>query len=172
MDDPKTSSEGLALMHGYEACRLKAYPDPASPFARTGMGSPEPVTIGWGDTGKWKLGDEITRERADELFAARLAREFEPGVLRLVKRTPTQAQFDAMVSLAYNIGLPNFATSTVLRKFNDGDFEGAAAAFLMWDKAQKRVMKGLQRRRWAEHLVFLGRMNAQDAIRAAEKKYA
>lgn len=154
----KTSPIGIALMHHFEQCRLSAYPDP-------GTGG-DPWTIGWGDTGPdVKEGLTITQEEADERFANRLAREFEPGVEDRTNGA-TQAQFDAMVSLAYNIGLGNFRTSTVLRKHNAGDFQGAADAFPMWNKAGGRVMKGLQRRRAAERQVYLG-ATASDAIARA-----
>lgn len=158
----RTGPNGIALMHHYEQCRLEAYPDP-------GTGG-EPITIGWGDTGGWKLGDRITQERADALFAARLAREFEPGVLGALTRTPTQDQFDAFVSLAYNIGVGAFRGSSAVRKFNGGDDIGAQRAITLWDKAGGRVMKGLQRRREAERLVF-NSVLAKDAIALAEAKY-
>ena len=158
----RTSPEGIALMHHYEQCRLEAYPDP-------GTGG-EPITIGFGDTGGWKLGDRITRERADALFAERLAREFEPGVLGALTREPEQCQFDAFVSLAYNIGVGSFEESSALRKFNEGDLIGAQRAITLWNKAGGRVMKGLQRRREAERLVFNGVL-AADAVRLAEAKY-
>ncbi|RYF54977.1 MAG: lysozyme [Comamonadaceae bacterium] len=165
-----TGPKGIAVMHHYEKLRLVAYPDPGSPFARTGRGSPEPVTIGWGDTGGWKLGDRITKERADQLFAARLAREFEPGVLDALQQNPTQDQFDAFVSLAYNIGVNAFRGSTALRKFNLGDWAGAADAILLWNRSNGQVMKGLQRRRFAERLVFQGEP-AAESIARAEARY-
>ncbi len=59
-----------------------------------------------------------------------------------------------MVSLCYNIGPANFAKSSVLRLHKVGDFPGAAKAFLLWNKANKRVMKGLTRRREAEAQLY------------------
>lgn len=157
-----TGPQGIALMHHYEQCRLEAYPDP-------GTGG-EPWTIGWGDTGGWKRGDRITQERADAMFAERLAREFEPGVLEALTRAPAQCQFDAFVSLAYNIGVGAFEESSAARKFNAGDEVGAQRAITLWNKAGGRVMKGLQRRREAERLVFNGVL-AADAVKLAEAKY-
>lgn len=157
----KTGKEGIALMHYYEACYLTAYPDPAT--------GGEPITIGWGNTSPGlKLGTTITQAEADRLFEDRLAREFEPGVSKLLKRDPKQGEFDAFVCLAYNIGLGNFGKSTALRKFNMGETEAAATAILSWEKAAGKVMKGLQRRRWAEHRLFIGWTAAQsiaDALR-------
>lgn len=158
-----TGANGIALMHYYEQCRLTAYPDPATGGA--------PWTIGWGDTGPdVKPGLTITQMEADIRFAKRLAREFEPGVSKLLTRTPAQFQYDAFVSLAYNIGLGNFSKSTALRKFNMGDLDAAAEAILSWNKAAGKVMKGLQRRRWAEHKVF-GGWSAARAIEDALAKH-
>uniref|UniRef100_C5CJR6 Lysozyme n=1 Tax=Variovorax paradoxus (strain S110) TaxID=543728 RepID=C5CJR6_VARPS len=150
----KTSAEGHTIMHYFEQCRLEAYPDPGTGGA--------PWTIGWGDTGPDVVpGLVITQEEADQRYANRLHREFEPGVVDLLQREPTQAQFDALVSLAYNIGLANFRGSTVLRKFNQGDDIGAADAILMWNKAGGKVMLGLKRRRTAERARFLGASGKQ-----------
>lgn len=158
-----TGADGIALMHFYEACRLTAYPDPATGGA--------PWTVGWGETGPDVVpGLTITQMDADIRFAKRLAREFEPGVTRLLTRDPKPSQFDAFVSLAYNIGMGNFAKSTALRKFNMGEMEAAAIAIRSWDKAAGKTMKGLQRRRWAESKVF-GGWSAPKAIADALATY-
>ena len=158
-----TGKQGLELMHYYEQCRLTAYPDPATGGA--------PWTVGYGDTAPdVKPGLVITQQEADDRFANRLAREFEPGVSRLLTRDPKQGQFDAFVSLAYNIGLGNFGKSTALRKFNMGEMDAAASAILSWDKAAGKTMKGLQRRRWAESKVF-GGWTAPKAIADALATY-
>jgi lysozyme len=77
----------------------------------------------------------------------------------LLTRTPTLHQAAAMLSLSYNIGVPSFKTSTVLRLFNAGDITGSANAFLMWDKGtvkgQKVVIPGLHNRRVKEQAFFL-----------------
>lgn len=174
----KTSADGIAVMHYFEFCVLHAYPDPASALGvalqraglwagflagRTQLPAPmkalsgAPWTIGWGDTGPDVVpGLVINQAQADERFARRLEREFEPGVEDALQNEPTQAQFDGMVSLAYNIGVPAFRSSTVLRKFNLRDDIGAAEAILMWNKSGGRVMLGLRRRRAAERARFLG----------------
>jgi lysozyme len=153
----KTGPDGIAVMHYFEACRLKAYPDPAT--------GGKPWTIGYGDTGPDVVpGLVITQAEADGRFAKRLAREFEPGVLNSVQQNPSQRQFDAMVCLAYNIGLGNFRSSTLLRKFNLGDTAAASAQFLVWNKAAGKVMLGLRRRRAAERALFDG-MSGEVAIR-------
>lgn len=152
----RTSTSGIQVLHSFEGCRLKAYPDPAT--------GGDPWTIGYGDTGPdVKPGLIITQEEADSRFAKRLAREFEPGVTAALTRMPSQGQFDGMVCLAYNIGIPNFKSSTLVRKFNAGDDAGAAEQFLVWNKAAGKVMLGLRRRRAAERALFLG-MNGDQAI--------
>jgi lysozyme len=145
----KTSPAGIAVMHFYESCRLKAYPDP-------GTGG-QPWTVGWGETGFDVVpGLILTQCEADNRFARRLANEFEPGVNAARTRPATQAQHDAMVCLTYNIGMGAFARSTLLRKFNAGDIPGAQAQFAVWNRAGGRVMLGLQRRRASEAALFQG----------------
>lgn len=77
----------------------------------------------------------------------------------LLQKPATLHQAAAMLSLVYNIGTGAFQSSTVLRKFNAGDTQGSADAFLMWDKAtvngQKVVVEGLHRRRVEESQIFL-----------------
>ena len=143
-----TGPNGIAVMHYFESCKLKAYPDPATGGA--------PWTIGWGETGPGVVpGLVITQAEADARFARRLTREFEPGVMDYVKRTTTQAQFDAMVCLAYNIGLRNFGDSTLVRMFNSRQ-PGVEDQFQRWDKAAGKSMLGLRRRRAAERALYLG----------------
>lgn len=67
----------------------------------------------------------------------------------------TQAQFDAMVSLCFNIGTGAFAESTLVRMFNDGDTHGAAAQFGRWNKQRGRPLDGLTARREDEMDHFL-----------------
>lgn len=156
----KTSSNGVQVLHYFESCKLTAYPDP-------GTGN-DPWTIGWGDTGPdVKPGLTITQDEADARFSKRLSGEFEPGVTKALQRPATQAEFDAMVCLAYNIGVSAFTNSTLMRLFNRGDYAGAAEQFLVWNRAGGKIMLGLRRRRAAERALFLG-MNADQAIAVAK----
>ena len=153
----KTSINGIAIMHYFERCCLQAYPDPGS---KDGL----PMTIGWGDTGPDVVrGLVITQDDADARFARRISKEFEPGIMSMVKFPLTQGQFDAMVCLSYNIGLGNFRSSTLLRKFNAGDVPGAESQFAVWNKNDGKVMLGLRRRRAAEQALFKG-LNSDQAI--------
>ncbi len=143
-----------ALMHHFEGCSLESYLCPAGKW-----------TIGWGNTfyedgRKVRPGERISQARADELFRLIVAK-FERGVDARVDMAVGQTspgQFGAMVSLAYNIGLGNFAKSSVLRHHRAGRFAQAADAFLMWRMAKGRPSAGLLRRRRAERLLYLGKL--------------
>ncbi len=63
-----------------------------------------------------------------------------PGVLEALTRSATRGQFDGMVDLTYNIGVDAFRGSTLLRKFNAGDIEGAAAEFKRWNRSGGKVL--------------------------------
>ena len=79
---------------------------------------------------------------------------FERDVRKLVRVPLEPYQFDALVSFTYNCGGGNLAKSTLLKKVNAGDFEGAAQEFHKWNKANGKVLKGLTRRRASESLMF------------------
>ncbi|OCJ30593.1 lysozyme [Serratia sp. 14-2641] len=140
------SNKGISLIKGFEKLELKAYPDP-------GTGG-KPWTIGWGHTKGVKPGDQITQAQAEAFLREDLA-VFEAAVSSAIKRSMTQNQFDAMVSLAFNIGGASFASSTLVKKFNAGDVQGAADQFPRWKNANGKEMKGLVRRRAAERELFL-----------------
>lgn len=138
------------LIKSFEGCFLDAYPDP-------GHDNGLPITIGWGSTtykdGKLiKLGDTISQGLADELLAWEVDIKAQ-GVTGLLNGAGvTQNQFDAIVSFAYNVGLGNLASSTLLKKVKRG--ENASTEFLKWNKAGGKVMKGLTRRRVAERDLY------------------
>lgn len=138
----------INLIKRFEGCRLGAYPDP-------GTGG-DPWTIGYGHTGpEVHQGLWISQNQADAYLRKDVS-HFAEGVDKLVSDSVpiTQAQFDAMCSLAYNIGLGNFRTSTVLRKLHDGDAISAAKGFMLWTKAAGRELPGLVTRRAAEQALF------------------
>jgi GH24 family phage-related lysozyme (muramidase) len=153
----RASPAAAKLIQQFEGCAkrrndgtLEAYPDPGS--------GGDPWTIGWGSTGAdIKSGTVWTQAEADARFEQHLA-QFAAGVEKRIEGAATsQSQFDAMVSLAYNIGLGNFGTSTLLKKHKAGDKAGAAAEFAKWNKAAGRVLAGLTRRRAAEAALYRGR---------------
>lgn len=142
------SAAGVKLMHEFEECRLNAYADPGSVDGH-------PWTIGWGSTGPGiAKGVTWTQKQADDRFVADLARFAAKVREALEGKATTQSQFDAMTSLAYNIGVGAFGGSTVLRKHKAGDYAGSKAAFLMWNKNDGKVMAGLTRRREAEAKLY------------------
>ncbi len=147
----KVSERGIALIHSFEGCRLKAYPDPGSGGA--------PWTIGWGSTtdeqGKpIQPGTVWTQARADQRFRQHLA-QFEAEVNQLLGDTPTtQGQLNALVSFAYNVGVANLAKSTLLKRHKAGLRGAAADQFSVWNKAAGKVLPGLSRRRAAEAAMY------------------
>ena len=158
--------EGLSLIKTFEGCAkrradglVEAYPDPGSSLSRTGSGSGEPWTIGWGSTGKDRFnggrirrGTVWTQAQCDARLEEDIAR-YAAEVARAIGKAPTtQAQFDAMVSFHYNTGAIGKATLT--RKHVAGDHAGAAREFDRWCYAGGRVLKGLARRRAAESSLY------------------
>lgn len=146
-----TSEAGRDFIAAREGVALKAYPDPATGAA--------PWTIGVGHTSAAgppivRPGMTIAHDEALAILAADLVR-FE-GAVRAAIRVPlAQHEFDALASLAFNIGGGAFAASTLARRLNAGDRPGAADAFLAWSKAAGRVLPGLVSRRRAERHLFL-----------------
>ena len=149
---------GLQLIREFEGCARRrddgtvaAYPDPGTGGA--------PWTIGWGSTtdedGQPIAASAVwTQERCDARFSAHVA-EFAQEVAALLGDALTgQNQFDALVSLAYNIGTQALADSTLLRMHRAGDHAGAAEQFGRWNRAGGRVLAGLVRRRAAEAALY------------------
>lgn len=143
------SPKCYALIKNFEGCELTAYLCPA--------GIP---SIGYGSTfyadGKHvKLGDRITQIQAEELLP-KIVLKFSLEVNNRLKHPVTQGQFDALVSLCYNIGIGNFAKSTLLGLLNKGaDKLQIASEFLKWNKSKGVILEGLIKRRNAERLLFL-----------------
>lgn len=142
----KLSQRGIDLIKQFEGYSQKAYPDPATGGA--------PWTIGYGTTKGVKPGMVITAEQAENMLRDDVAK-FESGVSSLITSPTTQGQFDAMVSLAYNIGLGNFGKSTLLKKHNARCYTCAADQFRVWNRANGKVMNGLTKRRAAEREVYM-----------------
>lgn len=139
---------GRNLIKRNEGCRLTAYRDVGNV-----------LTIGWGHTGPDVYeGMTITQEQADQMLDERLDREFGAAVTKAIGDAPTtQDQFDAMVSLAYNIGVGGFRKSSVLRYHLRGAYIAAADCFRLWNKVAGRVNKGLVRRREEERALYLSK---------------
>lgn len=143
-----TSSVGLNLIKGLEGKRTVSYDDGVGVWT-IGYG-----TIKYPNGVRVKKGDTCTEQQAEDYLRNDLEK-FETAINKLVKVPLTQNQFDALASFTYNLGETNLANSTLLRKLNKRDYQGAADQFLVWNKAGGKVMKGLVRRREAERALFL-----------------
>lgn len=144
----KISGMGLELIKEFEGFSANAYLCPA-----------KKVTIGYGNTfyadgTKVKLGEQISKTNALELLELVANKDFADKIFPLIKVKVSQNQFDAMVSLAYNIGVGNFSKSTLLKKVNSGDFDGASNEFLKWNKSGGKELLGLTKRRKREYDLF------------------
>ena len=137
------SERGFALITAHEGCRLAAYQDSAGVW-----------TIGYGHTGDVQPGEEITKDRAEQLLRRDLAWA-EAAVTELVDRELTQPQFDALVSFVFNIGRPAFADSEVRAAASQGNDTGVAMELPRWRRAGGDPLLGLSRRRIAEASRYL-----------------
>ena len=139
-------SIAIALCKEFEGFRSKPYICPA--------GVP---TIGYGST-RYLDGrvvtltdHSITKEEAERILLGQIQRDFLPGVLRncpaLILRPRA---LNAVVDFAYNLGVGRLQSSTLRRKINEQDWEGAKEQLMRWTRGGGRVLPGLVRRRQAE----------------------
>ncbi|WP_263146032.1 lysozyme [Pseudomonas sp. RIT-PI-AD] len=133
---------GIALIKQAEGLRLEAYRDTAGIW-----------TIGYGHTASARAGLRIAAVTAEELLRRDLA-EAERAINQLVRVPLNPNQFSALVCFVFNLGRRAFATSTLLRRLNAGDYPGAAEEFGRWNKAGGRILEGLVARRAAERRLF------------------
>lgn len=149
------SKKGLDIIKQFEGFRSAPYRDSVGVW-----------TIGYGNTyypsgKKVSASDKhITESEASKLKLDIINKDFSPSVNLLLKKEIeqgkiTQNMFDALISLVYNIGTSALARSSVIRHLKAGDKKSAAKAFLMWDKAKGKTLKGLTIRRQKESDLFL-----------------
>ena len=112
-------------------------------------------TIGFGTTSGVKLGDRTNPEKALNV-ALRDVQGFEGAIKSCVTVPLTQYEYDAFVSLSYNIGSNAFCKSTLVKKLNAGDYAGACNQILRWDQFKGKPLAGLTKRRQEEHKKCLG----------------
>jgi len=134
------------LCKEFEGFRSKSYLCPAGV-----------ETIGYGSTRypdgrKVKLDDPpIMRTEAEDILRWQLEREFLPGVLRACPSLISHPQaLNAVVDFAYNLGVGRLPTSTLRRRINQGDWQGAKEQLMRWVRGGGRILPGLVRRRKAE----------------------
>ena len=138
------SQEGIdALLKKFEGCKLRAYRCPANV-----------CTIGYGHTSAAGApavtdGMTITQKQADEMLRRDLVK-YETAVFNMVKQPLTQHQFDVLVDFAYNAGVGNLQSSTLLKKVNAAQFDAVPAELMKWTKGGGKVLLGLVKRRQAE----------------------
>ena len=141
----KISEQGIEFIIKEEGERLHAY--------RCGAGV---WTIGVGHTGGVTPDMKITKEQSREFLKKDIER-FEKAVNETIKHPLLQHQFDALVSLAFNIGPVAFKNSTLARKINaNAPWSEIRAEFLKWNHIKKKVDAGLTSRRKREAKLYYG----------------
>jgi lysozyme len=154
MANRKLSASGAALIKAFESCQKRNGTLFTPYVCPAGV-----LTIGWGHTNHhgrpFDKTARWTQQDCDDVFAEDMA-GFEEQVNSIVKVPLKQHQFDALVSFVYNVGVGNLRSSTLLRKLNGGDYQGAALEFHRWNRSNGKVLTGLVRRRAAEALLFQG----------------
>jgi len=139
-----TGIKNVELIKESEGLRLKAYlPTPNDVY-----------TIGYGHTKTAEKGMVITLAGADALLLHDLA-WVETAIDTYVQVPLNQNQYDALASFIYNVGGTAFRKSTLLKKLNKKDYNGAANELLRWDKQKGKVLRGLTKRRQLEKDLFL-----------------
>ena len=136
------SKNGIALIKRFEGCKLTAYQDIVGVW-----------TIGFGFTRGVRAGDTMTMAECEHRLEDEL-RQYEAAVLSATNDKVTQNQFDALVSLAWNIGVAGMRGSSIIKFHNAGNYKAAAAAFALWNRAGGKVVQGLVNRRAAEAALY------------------
>lgn len=139
----RISQKGLGIIKYFEGFKENPYLDAGGK-----------MTIGYGHLlRRGEYYTEISKNEAVALLKDDIALA-EAAVKRLVEVELTNNQFSALVSLVYNIGMGNFAKSTLLKKLNKSDYGGATKEFVRWRFVGKRALKGLKKRRLVEAALF------------------
>jgi len=108
------------------------------------------ATYGFGTTENVKLGDKISVERA-LILLLNDANKKQTKLKECVKVPLYQYEFDAYTSLSYNIGTGAFCNSTLVKKLNVYDYEGACKEILKWKMFKGKTLLGLTKRRQEEY---------------------
>lgn len=144
---PITSKAGVNAIIEHEGFSATAYQDITGNW-----------TIGYGHLIKaneqYLMEKTLTKAEAEAILANDL-RDAEIAVGELVKVPLNANQHDALVSFVFNVGRGNFANSTLLKKLNAGDYEGAANEFERWVYSKGVKVAALEKRRAAEKNYFL-----------------
>jgi lysozyme len=128
----------LVAVGAFEGVRQTAYLDP--------VGIP---TICFGETKNVRMGDKATLDHCSDLLESRL-QEFGRGVDQCIKTPLPPYRKAAFTSFAYNVGVPAFCSSTLVKKYNAGDWVGACDQLKRWITAKGVTLPGLVKRREVE----------------------
>jgi GH24 family phage-related lysozyme (muramidase) len=156
--DRKFGSNGVTLLKDLERLRLAPYDDQTGKQIKDWV---KGATIGYGHLIKeneWdKFKNGITASQATKLFDAKLL-PFEEAVQNSIKVDLSQNQFDALVIFAYNIGVPTFKNSSVVKMINNPsvktNYKSLEDAWKAYNKSQGKVMRGLENRRNSEWNIY------------------
>ena len=113
-------------------------------------------TIGAGRTEGVKLGDTTEPVREMVFLLNNLENKYAAGIRKCIKVSLHQHEFDAYLSLSYNIGISAFCNSTLTKKLNASDYAGACKQILVWNKFKGKPLRGLTIRRQQEYEKCLG----------------
>ncbi|MGF6149021.1 Phage-related lysozyme (muraminidase) [Kingella potus] len=147
----KLDNTGYALLARFEGTRSRAYLDSAG-IPTIGIGFIR-YTLGARAGQRVKMGDSMSEAEIRAEFLNQV-QSYEAAVRQYVRAPLTQSQFNACVSLCYNIGTAAFAKSSAVRLLNEKRYQAACAAFALWNKAGGRVVRGLENRRKEEQKEF------------------
>lgn len=112
-------------------------------------------TIGFGETKGVKHGQKTDPVRALIQLNASMD-EHAKGISKCITVPISQGEYDAYISFAYNVGVNAFCTSTLNKKLNAMDYDGACKELLRWNKAGGKVLNGLTKRREQEYQQCMG----------------
>ena len=120
------------------------------------------VTIGYGfrfiNGKEVKPGMRMTREEADEYLHKLVVDKYGKDLSKSVNVPITQNQYDALLSLVYNIGSSNLNERTIIKLLNSGDYIGAKNAFMLYIKSNGKTNKDLINRRQWEQKLFINQI--------------
>ena len=151
VDTATTYALGIDLIKEFEGCVLKAYPDPLT----GGL----PITIGWGSTKgtngvRFKLGDTISQERADDLLITHIESEFLPELIKIPYWNEMTSEMQgALLSFAYNLGARFYGSegfATISKYLREKSWHLVSDGLYMYRNPGSNVEAGLARRRRAE----------------------
>lgn len=140
----KTSADGLEKLTQREGKRNKSYLDTGGVW-----------TNGVGHTGDDVCANQCVDDKQVMLWLSQDVVEAEECINKCVNVPLTQEQFDALVSFTFNVGNKALETSTLLKKLNAGDYQGAADQFGRWTLDNGKIIPGLVKRRAQEREQFL-----------------